>query len=214
MIKIILVDDHDIVRTGVKKVLEGQSGFQVVGEAGSGDAAVELAKKVKFDIILMDLQMPGLGGIEATRKIIRNNSLAKVIVLTTFDDTPFPKQLLEIGAKGYLTKGCAAEELLIAIRQVHSGQRYINPETAQKLALSMMGGETTPFDELSAREMEVMMLILQGMDNNGMSEKLSISPKTVSTYRYRIYEKLDVKNDIEMVKVAIAHGMLEGNEGQ
>ncbi len=209
MIRIMLVDDHSIVRTGLRGLLEDKGGFKVVAEAGDGEKAVQLAKELEIDVILMDLQMPGLGGIEATRKIIQHNSYAKIIVLTSFSENPFPKRLLDVGASGYLTKGCAAEELLQAIKIVHSGQKFISPEIAQKIALGMMGGDESPFDALSAREMEVMMMLLQGEDNAPIAKKLSLSPKTVSTYRYRVYEKLGVQNDVGMVKLAIIHGILD-----
>lgn len=210
MIRLLLVDDHDIVRTGVAHIIEKHKGIEIVGEAGTGEEALRLVRQHQPDVVLMDVNMPGLGGLEATRRIHRSTPKTKVIILTVHSEAPYPNHLLDAGASGYLTKGCAASELIDAIRCVHRGQRYIGKDIAQRLALSLLpGAEKSPFDELSIREMEVMMMLTQGIEVGSIANSLALSPKTVSTYKYRIYEKLDVRNDVELTHLASRHGILE-----
>ncbi|MDJ0654369.1 MAG: UvrY/SirA/GacA family response regulator transcription factor [Xanthomonadales bacterium] len=212
MIRVLLVDDHDIVRTGVAHIIGKEPDLEIVGEAGNGEQALRLVRELKPNVVMMDVNMPGLGGLEATRRIARSMPEAKVIILTVHSEAPFPTHLLDAGASGYLTKGCAAEELVDAIRSVHRHTRYIGKDIAQRLALSLLpGADKSPFDDLSAREMEVMMMLIQGIEVGRIAESLALSPKTVSTYKYRIYEKLDVKNDVELTHLAIRHGILENS---
>jgi two-component system, NarL family, invasion response regulator UvrY len=160
--------------------------------------------------VLMDVNMPGIGGLEATRKIIQSHPGLRVIVVTIHVDEPYPTRLLEAGASGYLTKGCAVDEIVDAIQVVHRGERYIGADIARQLALSMLpGGERSPFDKLSQREMQVMLMVTQGHSIQDISDRLCLSPKTVSTYRYRLYEKLGVDNDVELTHLAMRHGMIE-----
>ena len=211
MIRLVLVDDHDIVRTGIAHIIEKERDIEIVGEAGDGEDGLRLIRQCKPDVVLMDVNMPRLGGLEATRRMHKSMPEVRVIILTVHSEAPFPSHLLDAGASGYLTKGCAAEDLLAAIRAVHRGQKFIGKDIAQRLALSLLpGADRCPFDELSAREMEVMMMLVQGQEVTYIASSLALSPKTVSTYKYRIYDKLGVKNDVELTHLAIRHGITEG----
>jgi len=211
MTRILLVDDHSLFRTGMKSILETQDDMEVVGEADTGEAAVEQVRKSPPDVVLMDVHMPGIGGIEATRRILRAEPGVKVIALTALNDEPFPSRLLDAGAVGYLTKGCPAEELLDAIRRVMRDEHYLSADVAQKLSLSALvnKGEASPLAKLSPREMQVMMMITQGKTTQEISDALFLSPKTVSTYRTRLFEKLGVSNDVELTHFALRHGIIE-----
>lgn len=205
-----LVDDHELVRTGIRRILDDASGISVVAEASSGEQAVAEANAHKPDVVLMDIHMPGIGGIEATRKILRATPKTKIIVLTVHGDKPYAVQLLKGGAQGFLTKGCPAEEMIKAIRAVHAGQRYVSTDVAQDLALSLLPGSAeSPFDTLSQREMQVLLMLTEGESVQEISDRLCLSPKTVSTYRYRLYDKLGVENDVELIRLAISHGIVE-----
>ena len=135
MIKVLVVDDHDLVRTGISRMLSDVPGLSVIGEADSGETAVVRARELKPDVILMDVRMPGIGGLEATRKLVQHDKHIKVIAVTVCDEEPFPTRLMQAGAAGYVTKGAALDEMVTAIRQVHAGLRYISPDIAQQLAL-------------------------------------------------------------------------------
>jgi two-component system invasion response regulator UvrY len=211
MIRIVLVDDHDLFRAGVRSILQNQEGMVVVGEYASGEDAVKAIRADPPDLILMDVNMPGIGGIEATRKILQIAPNVKVIAVTVLSDDPFPNQLLDAGARGYISKGSGSEEMLEAIRAVVRGQHYISADVAQKLTLANFRnrGESSPFRTLTAREMQVMMMITQGQGTQQISDALFLSPKTVSTYRHRLYEKLDVSNDVELTHLAIRHRLLD-----
>ena len=211
-IRVMLVDDHDLIRYGLRRLMEDQSGIEVVAEANSGEKALELARSTKMDVILMDINMPGIGGFEATSRLSKTHPEIKIIVLTAHSEGPLPKRLLEAGAVGFLTKGCDVKEMIDAIQKVRAGQRYIAPTIAQQLALSMLPGEESLLDALSQRELQVLIMISQGMRTNAISDKLSLSPKTVSTYRKRLHEKLDVSNDVEMMRLAIKHGILDDSD--
>ncbi|WP_189608246.1 UvrY/SirA/GacA family response regulator transcription factor [Saccharospirillum salsuginis] len=212
MIQIIVVDDHDLVRMGLVRLLDDAKGIEVIAEANSGEAAIELAKEKEPDVILMDVRMPGIGGIEATRKIHRQFPDIKVIAVTACGDDPFPSRLLQAGAAGYLTKGASTEEMVRAIRTVTAGQKYLTPNVAQKLALQSVGEGGSPFSELSDREMQIATMICSCKKVQEISDKLCLSPKTVNTYRYRIFEKLEISSDVELTHLAIRHGLLEPQE--
>jgi two-component system invasion response regulator UvrY len=214
VIKVLLIDDHKLVRTGIRKILEESAGIQVVGEADDGEHGLELAKQLKPDVVLLDVSMPGIGGLEATRQLLEHDPSTKVIVVSVHAQEPVPGKLLEAGAFGYLTKGCAADEVVTAVRRVHGGERYLTAEIARALAFGAVGGRKTsesPFELLSQREMQVMMMVTQGQSIQEISERLRLSPKTVSTYRYRLFEKLGVGNDVELTRLALRHGFVEGD---
>ncbi len=214
MIKVLLVDDHELVRTGFRRILESATDVCVVGEAASGEEALEKVGKCLPDLVLMDLSMPGIGGIEATRRIRRFHSGIQVIAVTVHTDDPFPSRLHEAGALGYLTKGCNAEEMLEAIRCVARGKPFISADVARRLTLANLQGRPPgePLQVLSARELQVMMMIVKGNRNQDIADALCLSPKTISTYRQRLYEKLGVENDVELTHLAIRHGLASVEE--
>lgn len=210
MINVLLVDDHELVRTGIKKILDEVKGLKVVGEAETGEEAVQFCRKSQPDVVLMDMNMPGIGGLEATKKILRYAPDVKVIVLTVYCEDPIPTKVMQIGASGYLTKGAGTDEMVNAIRAVNSGQRYITPEIAQQMALSQFkSAEENPFNSLSERELQIMFMITRGEKVPNISEQLVLSTKTINSYRYRMFEKLNVSNDVELTHLAIRHGMLK-----
>jgi two-component system invasion response regulator UvrY len=210
MIGVLLVDDHKLIRTGIKLMLDKTADIRVLGEASSGEEAVERARALKPQVILMDVSMPGIGGLEATRKLAMSLPDAKVIVLSAQTAEPFPMRLMEAGASGYLTKDTAEDEIVTAIRRVHAGERYIAAEIARQLALQAVNRTAgSPFDQLSAREMQVMIMATKGHSVQEISDKLNLSPKTVSTYRSRLFEKLGVANDVELTRLALRYGVIE-----
>jgi len=210
MIKVLLTDDHELVRTGIRRLLEDSKQVQIVGEAECGEDSLPLARSLNPDVILMDVNMPGIGGVETCRRILQRNPKQKIIILTVHNEQTFPKRLLEIGAKGYLTKECGVDEMIKAIKQVNSGGSYIATSIAQQLALSLLpGNDVNPIDKLSRREFQVMLMISQGLSNVEISDKLCLSPKTISTYRLRLLEKLDAHNEVDLIKIAVEQGMVE-----
>jgi len=214
IIKLLLVDDHDIVRTGLRMVIEKMPGIKIVGEAKDGQQAMDMVAEVKPDVVLMDINMPRISGLEATRKITAADPYVRIIILTIHAQNPYPKQLLDAGANGYLTKGCAAEELETAIRKVYGGQRYVGADIAQQMALSMLPGgkNNSPFDSMTKREIEVAMLLVRGKKARQIGKILVLNEKTVATYKYRILEKLELDNEVQLTHLAIRHGLLDAKE--
>ncbi|WP_349570311.1 response regulator transcription factor GacA [Azotobacter salinestris] len=213
MIRVLVVDDHDLVRAGITRMLADIDGLQVVGQGSSGEEALKKARDLKPDVILMDVKMPGIGGLEATRKLQRSNPDIKVIAVTVCEEDPFPTRLMQAGAAGYLTKGAALDEMVQAIRQVFAGQRYISPQIAQQLALKAFQPQQSgsPFDLLSEREIQIALMIANCEKVQSISDKLCLSPKTVNTYRYRIFEKLSITSDVELALLAVRHGMVDAS---
>ncbi|MBC3414129.1 MULTISPECIES: response regulator transcription factor GacA [Pseudomonas] len=211
MIRVLVVDDHDLVRTGITRMLADIDGLQVVGEADSGESSLKLARELKPDVVLMDVKMPGIGGLEATRKLLRSHPDIKVVAVTVCEEDPFPTRLLQAGAAGYLTKGAGLDEMVQAIRLAFAGQRYISPQIAQQLALKSFQPQGSPFDSLSEREIQIALMIVGCQKVQIISDKLCLSPKTVNTYRYRIFEKLSVTSDVELTLLAVRHGMVDAS---
>ncbi|MAA72050.1 MAG: two-component system response regulator UvrY [Bermanella sp.] len=211
MIRVLVVDDHDLVRMGIVSLLTDGDKIQVIAQASSGEEAIELAKLHEPDVVLMDIRMPGMGGLEATRKLLRFNEDIKVIAVTACAEDPFASRLLQAGAAGYMTKGATADEMIMAVLKVKSGQRYISPEIAQRMALKPFDTQESacPFDVLSDREMQISILIVNCIKVQEISDQLFLSPKTVNTYRYRIFEKLNITSDVELTRLAIRHGIID-----
>jgi two-component system invasion response regulator UvrY len=211
LIRVLVVDDHDLVRTGITRMLADIDGLQVVGEACTGEESLLKVRELKPDVVLMDVKMPGIGGLEATRKLMRSHPDIKVVAVTVCEEDPFPTRLLQAGAAGYLTKGAALDEMVQAIRLVFAGQRYIDPQIAQQLALKSFQPQNngSPFDLLSEREIQIALMIANCHKVQNISDKLCLSPKTVNTYRYRIFEKLSITSDVELALLAVRHGMVD-----
>ena len=212
MINILLVDDHELVRTGISRIIDDVRGMKVIGEAASGEDAVKWCRNNHPDVVLMDINMPGIGGLDAMHRILRLNEDIKIIMLTMHTENPFPSKVMQAGAAGYLSKAAAPDEVLAAIRVVNSGQRYLAPEIAQQMALSQLSPVSDdPFSVLSERELQIMMMITKGQRVVDISEQLSLSPKTINSYRYRLFDKLGVNGDVELTHLAIRYGMLDAD---
>ncbi len=212
-IKVLIVDDHELVRFGFKSLLGKNDGIDVLDTLCSGEEAIDWCRNNhgQADVILMDVNMPGIGGIEATLRLSQSWPDIGIIIVTVHDSGPLPKKLLNGGAKGYLTKGNSVEEMITAITDVYQGKHYIAKDIAQQLALSVLPGEENPIDGLTPRETQVLMMIAQGTKTIKISEMLHLSPKTISTYRARLFEKLDVRSDVEMLHLAMQYGILDEN---
>lgn len=210
MISVLIVDDHDLVRFGISRILADNKGINVVGEANCGEDAIQFVREFTPDIVLMDVRMPGIGGIEATRKILRMSPDTRIIAVTACDDAPFANRLLQAGASGYLSKGAGPDEIVLAIQKVHCGQKYISPEIAQRMALRPFTEDNqNPFDLLSERELQIAIMIVGCQKVIDISAKLFLTTKTVNGYRYRIFEKLGINGDVELTHLAVHHGLIE-----
>ena len=208
-IKILLVDDHAVVRMGFKMLIEAEADIKVIGEAESGEVAVKLFQELKPDIIIMDITMPGIGGLEAIDRILAKDKNTKILVLSAHEDSVHPKRVLNAGAMGYLTKRSAAEELIKAIKSVHQGKRYLEPNIAQQMAITQLSGETNPIEILSDREFEVFMALAKGKRTNEIADTLCLSPRTVGTHLYNIKQKLNANNSAEIALIAIRCGLID-----
>ena len=209
MIRVLVVDDHELVRIGLRHTLKDYPSICVAGEAPDGETALVMNRELRPDVVLLDVGLPGLSGFEVTNRLRQATPPPGVIILTVHDKRPYPERLLEAGASGYLTKGCPATELVEAIRTVAAGGRHIGSRIAQKMALALLpGGEASPFDGLSAREMEVMLMLADGHKIGEIAQAMHLSPKTVATYKYRIFEKLDTRSDVDMTRMALRYGLV------
>ena len=207
-IKVFIVDDHALVRTGFKLILGSEPDIEVVGEADSAEQALPQIRKLKPDVVLCDLHLPGVSGLEVTERIVKGGH-AKVIVVSVLEDGPMPRKLIEAGAAGYVGKGGDSAELLRAVRDVARGKRYLASSIAQKLALSGIGGDGTPFDELSPRELEIALLLVQGLRQEEIAKKLSLSAKTVNTHKSRMFAKLQIEDNIALARLASQYGLVD-----
>ncbi len=210
---VLIADDHALVRTGIRRLLEDLD-CTVVAEVATGEDAVEQVRVLRPDIALIDIQMPGIGGLEASQRVRRFVPECRVVILTAHGEGPLPRALLETGVAGFLTKGCAFEEMNEAIRKVSRGERYVSQDVAQRLALdAVAGGDANPFDRLTARELQVTLMLIAGENNRDISQALRLSPKTVTTYRQRILGKLELRSVADLLRLAIRHHLTAPESG-
>lgn len=209
-IRVLIVDDHALIREAVAHGLSKYPDIQVIEQASSGERCLELVQLLRPHVVLMDIKMEGIGGLEATRRIVQSYPSTKVIAVTVCDNQVYPSRILQAGAYGYLTKDVPLEKMAEAIRTVHRGQRYLSADIARQIAFShLQEQKQNLFEALSERELQVALMIVQGTRVQEIAEKLSLSPKTVNSYRYRIFEKLAIENDVELTILAIRHGLME-----
>jgi two-component system invasion response regulator UvrY len=194
---------------GFKMLIETEDDITVIGEAESGEVAIKLFQELKPDIIVMDITMPGIGGLEAIDRIIAKDKNTKILVLSAHEDSVHPKRVLNAGAMGYLTKRSAAEELIKAIKSIHQGKRYLEPNIAQQMAITQLSGETNPVEILSDREFEVFIALAKGKSTNEIADTLCLSPRTVGTHLYNIKQKLNANNSAEIALIAIRCGLID-----
>lgn len=209
MIRVLVVDDHELVRIGLRHILADYPVIQIAGEAIDGESALRMNRELRPDVVLLDVSLPGLSGFEVTTRLKQASPELGIVILTVHEQPPYPAQLLAAGASAYLTKGCPATELVQAIKTVARGGRHIGSRVAQQMALNFLpGGNASPFAELSAREMEVMLMLAEGRKVADIAEVMHLSPKTVATYKYRIYEKLNTRSDVDMTRMAMRWGVV------
>ncbi len=208
-VNIVLVDDHAVVRAGVKRLLEQETSFDVIGEAESGEKAYQLFNELKPDVMVMDLSMPGMGGLEAIRRILMRHERAKILVLSMHEDLSFANQALKLGAKGYLIKNALADDLVKSIEMISKGEVFLSDEIAKKMAMQSILGDGDPIHELSAREFEIFRLLAEGFEIDAIAETLNISSKTVSNYQTMIKQKLNINTPVELIRYAIKAGVIK-----
>ena len=204
-----LVDDHAVVRMGFRLLLEGAPDIRVVAEAASGEEACRMMAVSAPEVVVMDISMPGIGGLEAINRILAKEPAARILVLSAHEDTMHPKRVLKAGAFGYLSKRSAPEELIKAIHLVAEGKTYLEPAIAQLVALQEVTGERSPVEVLSDKEFKVFLALAGGKSVNEIAEVMSLSPRTVGTHLYNIKQKLGAANSAELAIIAIRNGLME-----
>ena len=208
MTRVMLVDDHAVVRVGFRMLLQAAPDIQVVAEAESGEAACQRYAEAAPDVVVMDLAMPGMGGIEAVRRILARDPRARILALSAYEDTAHPRRVLKAGALGYLSKRSAPEALIEAVRAVAAGQRYLDPAIAQRLAMEDLTGSQDPVKALSEREFEVFIQLAKGQSVAQIADNLKLSPNTVGTHLYNVKQKLGAANQAELTLIALNHGLI------
>jgi two-component system invasion response regulator UvrY len=208
-VRVMLVDDHAVVRMGFRLLLQSTPDIQVAAEAETGEEAVRRFAELKPDVVVMDISMPGIGGLEAIGRILAREPMARILVLSAHEDAMHARRVLKAGAAGYLTKRSAAEELIQAIRQVAQGKTYLEPGIAQQLAVQQLAGEKGPVDMLSEKEFKVFLALAKGQSVAEIAEIMSLSPRTIGTHLYNIKQKLGASNQAELTILAVRAGLIE-----
>ncbi|QDH70114.1 response regulator [Marilutibacter alkalisoli] len=207
-IRVFIVDDHALVRSGMRMILSSEVDIEVIGEAEDSEQALPEIRRLKPDVVLCDLHMPGMSGLKLTERIV-GGDLSRVIIVSVLEDGPMPRRLLEAGASGYVGKGGDATELLSAVRDVSRGKRYLASSVARHLAMEGLVAGQSPFDGLTVRELEVAMLLVQGIRQDEIARRLSLSPKTVYTHKSRLFDKLGVEDTVGLARLAGQYGLVD-----
>ena len=205
---ILLADDHAVVRSGLRRLLELNDHLEVVAEADSGEQAYQKFGELLPDVLVMDMSMPGMGGLEALRRIVTRYPNARVVIFSMHENAAFASQALAAGARGYVGKSGQADDLVVAVKEVAAGRGYLSAQVAQKIALQNLSGDDDPFRLLSAREFEIFRMLVEGGSVDHIAEQLNISHKTVANYQTMLKQKLGVTSPLEMVRLAIRHGVI------
>ena len=213
MINILIADQHTLMRGGIRRMLRDESDLTVVAEAGRIEQVLATMRLGKIDVLLMDVNLPGIDSVEATRRLLRMNEEIKIVVLGAYASGPYPVHLFKAGIAGYLTKGSSGEEMIACIRKVFRGQRYVGADVAQTLLLEHIQDGNAPLGCLTQRELSVLVLLSQGHHRREISAKLCVSPKTISTYRTRLMRKLGARSDVELTHLSLRHGLISPVEG-
>ena len=210
MITVLLVDDHDLVRMGISRMLADSPDIQVIAEAADGETAIRLAKQLKPDVVLLDVNMPNLSGLEVTKRLRHNDKQCKILAVSALTNPPYPSMLIKAGVSGYITKGTPLDEMIKAIKKVAQGGRYFSADVAEQLADILLADNAgSPFDLLSEREMQVAMMVVNCQSPQQIADQLFVSVKTINTYRYRIFEKLNIDSDVKLTHLAMRHGLIQ-----
>lgn len=209
-IRVFLIDDHTLVRHGIKLILSNEVDIHIVGEADTGERALPTIRQLCPDIVLCDIHLPGVSGLEITDRLASGRYASRVIILSVMEDGPVPQRALEVGAFGYVDKSADVGELLRAVRDVAMGKRYLSIRIAQKIALSRLNGQNqTPFDGLSKRELEVAILLTRGFRQEVIAKRLNLSAKTINTHKARLFEKIGIQDNIALARLATQYGLLD-----
>lgn len=209
MIRTIIADNHGLFRAGIIRILRDVKSIRVVAEANDGEEAVDLARKLNPHVVSLEIVMPGIGGLEAARRILRSESGTQVVVLTSAWDAPYPTQALRAGVCGFVTKRGSPEDVVVAIKRAYAGKRFVSADIAERLAFQSFDDESnTPFDQLSSREMQIALMVINCQRVSDISAHLHLSPKTINAYRYRIFDKLNISSDVELAMLAVKHRMV------
>lgn len=209
-IRIILVDDHLVVRSGLRRLLEQSDDLEVIAEADSGEQAYQIFGEHLPDVLVMDMSMPGMGGLEAVRRILARYPAARIVIFSMHENATFATQALTAGARGYVAKSGAADDLVRGIREANVGRSYLSASIAQKIALQSLSGDEDPIKRLSAREFEVFRLLAEGGAIEVIADTLNISQKTVANYQTMLKQKLGINSPVELVRLAIRYGVIQG----
>jgi two-component system, NarL family, invasion response regulator UvrY len=212
-VRVLLADDHAVVREGYRRLLERTQDIQVVAEAATGEEAYRLFCELLPDVVVMDINLPGMSGIEATRRVVSRQAQARVLIFSMHEDAMFASRALQAGARGYVTKASAPEALVDAVRTVAAGKAYISQDVAQQLALQALPGQRLPLNHLSPREFEVFRLLAEGRSINEIAQVMCLSQKTIANYQSSIRQKLELTNAAQVVRLAMSYGLLDQGSG-